>query len=187
MDKKFDRCLKVILDSMGGFSNNPSDPGYKGGLSEEEVDRIRRRKEVVVPPDISMIDEEKYWFMVRSSYWRRCRCNILPWPIDLMVLGTAMKTKDPLEAIRLIQNTLFAILGKDAIFETNGKFTPNTQKYLNACLEKPEHVKIFAQVMLEICAKTNNGSSQDDAAKNIGFFSGERFSMIRDEIGKLPR
>lgn len=98
----FDRALAFVLDAEGGYSNDPDDHGgaTNFGVTQDAYDRYRRR--VGSPPrpvdEITGVEVRA----VYEWYWTQAQCNLLPYPVNVVVFDTAVNS-GPVQARRLLQ------------------------------------------------------------------------------------
>jgi lysozyme family protein len=78
----FERALKFVLKSEGGFSNHPDDKGGKTmkGILQRVYDKYRDDKQ----EDrrcVSQISDEEVEDIYYNEYWVPGRCYKFPWPL----------------------------------------------------------------------------------------------------------
>ena len=78
----FDRAIKFVLKWEGGYSNNPADPGgeTKFGISKKAYPAV----------DIKELTEEQARAIYRRDYWDKAGCELLDWPMCLVVFDCAV-------------------------------------------------------------------------------------------------
>lgn len=78
----FEIAIDTILDSEGGYVNDPVDPGgeTKYGISKKQYPSL----------DIMMLTEEKAKKIYKQDYWDKCTCDRLPEKIRLVVFDGAV-------------------------------------------------------------------------------------------------
>lgn len=82
MTDAFQRAFALILQLEGGYVNDPRDPGgeTRFGISKAAHPQI----------DIANLTEEMAAQIYRDSYWRRVRCDDLPWIFALPLFDGAV-------------------------------------------------------------------------------------------------
>ena len=97
----FDRALQVILDSEGGYVDHPDDPGGKTryGITE----RVARDHGYIGAMNVLPINTAAEIY--RKSYWDACKCEELPWPLNLYVFDAAVN-QGVGAASKMLQKTL---------------------------------------------------------------------------------
>jgi len=86
----WNRCFVLLLQSEGGYSDDPEDPGGRTNLGvtqavwESWVGRASNEKEMrnLVPTDVEPLYKRKYW--------DACRCDDLPTGLDYVVFDFAV-------------------------------------------------------------------------------------------------
>lgn len=86
----WNRCFVLLLQSEGGYSDDPKDPGGRTNLGvtqtvwESWVGRASNEKEMrnLVPTDVEPLYKRKYW--------DACRCDDLPTGLDYVVFDFAV-------------------------------------------------------------------------------------------------
>ncbi|MFQ5736746.1 MAG: glycosyl hydrolase 108 family protein [Thermodesulfobacteriota bacterium] len=88
MIENFERAMDFIFRWEGGISDNPSDPG---GLTILGLASRYHAEEVAQMSRVSMAEARKIAKKVyRREYWDRCGCDDLPFPLDVIVMDTAV-------------------------------------------------------------------------------------------------
>ncbi len=92
MTESFDKAFDFIMRwetggkapdyNNGGLTNNPKDPG---GLTKYG---ISKRTHPNLAIESLTLDEAKTIYL--SEYWNGCKCNDLPYPIDIAVFNLAI-------------------------------------------------------------------------------------------------
>jgi lysozyme family protein len=88
----WNRCFVLLLQSEGGYSDDPKDPGGRTNLGvtqsvwESWVGRTSNEKEMrnLVPVDVEPLYKRKYW--------DACRCDDLPTGLDYVVFDFAVNS-----------------------------------------------------------------------------------------------
>lgn len=86
-------------DVEGNYSNHPDDPGAetKYGISRRWHPEISEEKWACFSPD----DAKEIY---RSQYWDACGCNLLPYPLDVLVFDAAVQHA-PSDAVRMLKQS----------------------------------------------------------------------------------
>jgi lysozyme family protein len=113
----FSDCLPIILQSEGGYVDDPQDPGgvtnlgvtmntYSGWIKRPAT--VAEMK-ALTPADVAPIYE--------ANYWDACRCGDCPAGVDLMVFDAAVN-QGPGRAVKSLQ--------RSAGVTADGAFGPGT-------------------------------------------------------------
>lgn len=127
MQNNFDPCLKLVLESEGGWVNNPSDPGGETNLGvtkavwEEWTGHEVRTMKGLTPADVAP--------MYKAKYWMACYANQLPLGIDYAVFDAAVNM-GPGRAVKLLQECIGCV--------PDGTIGPRTIQLIDQ--KKPEDV-----------------------------------------------
>jgi len=105
MQTNFEYSLDLVLQSEGGFVDNPKDPGGMTNLGVTAITwanfkgRNTTKKEMMslTPEDVAPLYEKKYW--------DACNCDVLPSGIDYLVFDFAVNA-GPGRSIKTLQKTL---------------------------------------------------------------------------------
>lgn len=78
----FEKAITFVLKWEGGYVNHPDDPGGETnfGISKRAYPSF----------DIKNLTIEQAKAIYRRDYWEKMGCNALPWPMNLVVLDTAV-------------------------------------------------------------------------------------------------
>lgn len=81
-DNEFMKCMKFILEAEGGYVDDPEDPGgeTKYGIS----------KRAFPGEDIKHLTVERACQLYFDNYWVLSGANSFDWPLDLVVLDSAV-------------------------------------------------------------------------------------------------
>lgn len=82
MESDFDKAINFVLRWEGGYSDNPNDPGGETnwGISKKAYPHL----------DIKNLTKEEAIAIYHNDYWLRAGCNKLSYPIDIIVMDTAV-------------------------------------------------------------------------------------------------
>lgn len=80
----FDKAIEITLKFEGGLSDHVSD---KGGLTKYGIS-LNSYPGV----DVKNLTLEKAKEIYKRDYWTPCRCDELPWPLNLCVLDYAINS-----------------------------------------------------------------------------------------------
>jgi len=78
----FDKAFPIILEFEGGYDNDPNDPGgeTKYGICKRNYPHL----------DIKNLTVEQAKEIYRKDYWDAVKCNVTPWPFNLVLFDTAV-------------------------------------------------------------------------------------------------
>ena len=101
---RFDDCLKFILDSEGGYSDDPSDHGgpTQAGVLQSTYDTYRRKGNLPLQP-VKFITHDEIGSIYRDLYFRPFKD--LPIPIDLVCFDAGVNC-GPSRAARWLQTAI---------------------------------------------------------------------------------
>lgn len=118
MPTAFEQSLPFILRWEGGFVDHPADPGGRTnqGVTQKVYDRWRARKGLPAR-DVKLIDKVEVHAIYEADYWVPPRCDLLPGPLDLVQLDTAVNMGVG-RAVRMLQRCVGC--------EADGDFGPKT-------------------------------------------------------------
>lgn len=117
---KFEDAVEIILKHEGGYVRNPNDPGGETnfGIAKRSYPNLNIRE----------LTKEQAIEIYRQDYWDKCKIELLPAPLRLIVFDCAIN-QGPQVSIALLQ----AALGVNA----DGDLGPLTlQAIAKANLEK---------------------------------------------------
>jgi lysozyme family protein len=112
MQPDFTRCMPVILQYEGGWSNHPRDPGgvTLEGVIQRVYDGYRDRKGRTRQPLAPAMRGTRAWITERNEifrlqYWNAIRGDDLPAGIDLFLFDCAVNS-GPFQAVKWLQRAL---------------------------------------------------------------------------------
>ena len=116
--RNFARCLSLVLDYEGGFSNRADDPGgaTMRGVTQRTYDSYRIGQGLS-PQPVQNISQTELQAIYRSGYWDRVCGDALPAGVDLAIFDFAVNS-GPVRAVKMVQE----IVGADP----DGAFGPET-------------------------------------------------------------
>jgi lysozyme family protein len=78
----FDKAMSFVLSWEGGYSNRSDDPGGETnfGISKRAFPHL----------DIKNMTKEVAIEIYREVYWQGMKCDELPFPLDIVVMDTAV-------------------------------------------------------------------------------------------------
>lgn len=103
MASNFKECLDLVLQSEGGWVNNPQDPGGETNLGvtkavwEEYVGHPVESLKKLTKDDVAPLYELKYW--------RPCYCEVLPRGLDFVVFSMGVNA-GPGRSVKLLQQSI---------------------------------------------------------------------------------
>jgi len=111
-DAKFDKCLAVVLESEGGFSDHPRDRGGATNLGITlrtladwqglKLDELTAADKDKLLADLKALTRREAAEIYRANYWLPMRCGDLPAGIDLMVFDFGVNA-GPRRSVKLLQ------------------------------------------------------------------------------------
>jgi lysozyme family protein len=102
----FRRALDVVLQSEGGYVNDPDDSGGPTNLGITQAsynDWLRRHDWPIA--DVAQLKYEEAAAIYWSAYWSPAYCDKMPWPLSLIHMDCAVNC-GPHEAAKLLQRAL---------------------------------------------------------------------------------
>jgi len=124
MKENFKRSLDLVLQSEGGWSDHPSDPGG-ATMKGITIDVYRRYKQrTVTKTELRNITQQEIEDIYHDGYWSPTNCDDMPAGVDYMVFDFAVNAG----AGRAIK-TLQAAVGVQA----DGLIGPVTMAQIRAC------------------------------------------------------
>ncbi len=90
---EFQRCLAVTLKFEGGKSDNPNDPGGRTMFGvTQKVYTAWRIAQNLVPQDVYQMSALECQSIYYTNYWQQAGCDVLVWPMDLLVFDCAVNS-----------------------------------------------------------------------------------------------
>lgn len=82
MDANFERAFKLVIGFEGHYTNDPNDPGgeTKFGISKKAFPEL----------DIKNLTLDQAKSIYYDHYWKKVGCDVLPFPLDIIVFDTAV-------------------------------------------------------------------------------------------------
>ena len=82
MQQNFETAFQLIIEAEGGYVNDPSDPGgeTKYGISKRQYP----------DEDIPNMTLERAKELYRRDYWTPCKCDEMPYPLDILLFDAAV-------------------------------------------------------------------------------------------------
>lgn len=92
MKEHFDKALTFVLQWEGGRSQHPNDPG---GLTIYGISAKSYPKEVAQMDKLWQLGQYSECKKIASeiykkNYWDKCKCDELPYPLDIIIFDTAV-------------------------------------------------------------------------------------------------
>lgn len=90
MKENFKRSLALVLQSEGGWSDHPSDPGgaTMRGITMDTYRRYKQR--TVTKTELRNITQQEIEEIYHEGYWTPSHCDNLPGGVDYMVFDFAV-------------------------------------------------------------------------------------------------
>ena len=136
MDNNFDRSLKLVLKSEGGYVNNPKDPGGESMMGVTKNAWSTWLKRPIADGEMAKLTVADITPFYKALYWDKSYCNQLPTGIDYMVFDASVNMGVGL-SIKLFQKSLGGV--------PDGIIGPNTMKLINEMNVKTMIDKYSAQ------------------------------------------
>ena len=122
MDNNFDRSLKLVLKSEGGYVNNPKDPGGETMMGVTKAAWSTYLKRPIANGEMAKLTVADITPFYKALYWDKSYCPQLPLGIDYMVFDASVNMGVG-QSIRLLQKSLGCV--------ADGVIGPNTMKLIN--------------------------------------------------------
>lgn len=102
----YDKSLGYVLQSEGGYVNNPKDPGgaTNEGVTQHIYDAYRISKKVTKRP-VSQIAPVEVNLIYRLQYWNKIHGDDLPTGLDYAVFDEGVNS-GPVTAVKALQTIL---------------------------------------------------------------------------------
>ena len=93
MLSNFERSLRLVLNSEGGYVNHPKDPGgpTNQGVTQAVYDAHRRLIGVATRP-VQAITQAEVQAIYKARYWDLCQADRLPFGVDYFVFDGAVNS-----------------------------------------------------------------------------------------------
>ena len=101
----FEACLPIILQSEGGFVNNPADPGGATNLGVTLNTLSSWLGRAATITDVQALTPASVAPIYQARYWNVCSCDAWDSGVDLMVFDEAVN-QGPGRAITTLQAAL---------------------------------------------------------------------------------
>jgi lysozyme family protein len=92
MDSNFDRCVRLVLKSEGGYVDHPKDPGGATNLGVTKTTWESWVGHEVTKDDIKVLTIDDVMPVYKSLYWDRVKGDDLPQGIDYVVFDIAVNS-----------------------------------------------------------------------------------------------
>ena len=173
MKENFDACFAKVIQSEGGYVNDPADRGGETNLGVTIDAWSTYLKRAIQPGEMKALKQETVKPFYKSMYWDLVKCDDLPKGVDYAVFDFAVNAGVS-RAAKFLQRAVGAVddgvigsgtLGRVAKTEPadlldnfadqkqrfyNGLATtnPTQQKFLKGWLARVDHVQTAATSML---------------------------------------
>lgn len=153
---RFDKCLRVVFGSEGGWSDNPNDAGGKTnfGITEGTL-RAAFADGQVGHDDIRKLTRDEAAAIYRARYWDAAHCDEIPEPVDLFVFDAAVNC-GVRTGVKFLQSALVFVTGEP--LAVDGGFGPATRGAMHEFCAAHEHISkdriigIHPDVLLRLLA-----------------------------------
>lgn len=80
----FDQAFDMVIDREAGYVNDPNDPGGETnyGISKRSYPH----------EDIRNMTLERAKWIYRRDFWKKAKCDELPWPVNFQVFDAAVNS-----------------------------------------------------------------------------------------------
>lgn len=137
MQENFERSMRLIAGSEGGFSNHPADPGgaTNKGVTLRNYQAYCKRKGKRKPgiAELKEITDAEVAEIFRLDYWNRVRADVLPAGVDYITSDYAFNSGAS-QASKDLQRTI-AALGADP-GPLDSKIGTSTLSALDSCIRQ---------------------------------------------------
>ena len=98
MSAEFNKAFKIVVGIEAGYVDDPDDPGgeTKYGISKRSYPNL----------DIKALDLEDAKHIYHADYWNRCKCDLIPWPLNLYLFDAAVNQGEKGTAQQMLQYAL---------------------------------------------------------------------------------
>lgn len=173
---RLEECLKYILKQEGGYSNHPFDRGgtTNFGITQRTYNMYLTENQLPLR-SVEEIDPYEVSDIYKAYFWDLCKCSEIPYPLDLIVLDSAIQ-HGPVRANKWLQRcvgetpdgivgnkTLYAL--KDKVI--NKRLDDVIDNYING------RIAFYAQII-------KNDPTQEKFSKGWK----NRMDSLLSEIGK---
>ena len=88
----FDRIIKHVFDSEGGFVNHPKDPGAATNMGITHATLAEERGHQVSVQDVKELTQEEALNIYRKRYWDKVKGNFLADGFDMLAMDGAVNS-----------------------------------------------------------------------------------------------
>ena len=142
MKENFDECLAHVLESEGGYVNNPQDPGGETNLGVTKrvwQDWVKRE---LHDDEMRHLTPEMVGPLYRQKYWDAIQGDVLPSGLDLCLFDSAVNVGVS-RAVRFVQRSVGAVedgeMGPQSLDLVKAKNT--TVLIADVCAQREMHYK----------------------------------------------
>ena len=93
----FDRAFDFVVGHEGGYVFDPQD---RGGETKFGISKLQYPTMDI--PNLTIEDAKEIYL---NDYWRRCQCDVMEYPLAVMVFDCAVNQGQP-TAVRLLQDAV---------------------------------------------------------------------------------
>ena len=105
MIQNFEKSLDFLLESEGGFVNNPKDPGGMTNLGVTAATWAQYKGRATTEKEMRNLKKSDVTPLYEKKYWDACKCDDLPSGIDYLVFDFAVNA-GPGRAIKTLQKAI---------------------------------------------------------------------------------
>jgi len=105
MTENFDHSLDLVLNSEGGFVNNPKDPGGMTNLGVTASTWANFKGRNTNEKEMRSLTRDDVAPLYEKKYWDACKCDDLPSGVDYLVFDFAVNS-GPGRSVKILQKAL---------------------------------------------------------------------------------
>jgi lysozyme family protein len=139
MIQNFEKSLDFLLESEGGFVNNPKDPGGMTNLGVTATAWSQYKGRATSEKEMRGLTKDTVALFYEKKYWDACKCDDLPSGIDYLVFDFAVND-GPGRAIKTLQKAIGV--------PEDGAIGPVTLQNIDV-MEKSELITRFSEAKKE--------------------------------------
>ena len=139
MIQNFEKSLDFLLESEGGFVNNPKDPGGMTNLGVTAATWAQYKGRATTEKEMRNLKKSDVTPLYEKKYWDACKCDDLPSGIDYLVFDFAVNA-GPGRAIKTLQKAIGV--------PEDGAIGPVTLQNIDV-MEKSELITRFSEAKKE--------------------------------------
>lgn len=148
-DEKFMRCMRIVFENEGGYVNNPDDGGGKTnmGITAKTLLEANRRG-ITNITDVRNLTRSVCEDIYKAMYWDVSKCDLLIWPLDLVVFDTLVIAGN-VQSIKFLQRVLNMVLDRNELV-VDGVFGKKSINALGKCVQNEKHAVLASDLFLDM-------------------------------------